>query len=76
MLRPYKFLVTPVIQQVDDNGDVVSEASPEQPDVIFGVQQLARYAEIFEEELAKREAATSNGVVRQSQPIQPTRQIG
>jgi hypothetical protein len=56
-LRPYKFLVIPVLQQLDDDGVVTGEAQPEHPDQVFGVQGLIEYAERFEQVLAEREAA-------------------
>src|SRR5215471_6332747 len=54
MYRPYKFLITAIIQEVDDEGRIVQELSTEQPAVAFGVDGLQRYAETFEMELAAK----------------------
>lgn len=66
-LRSYKFLVIPVLQQVGEDGTVVAEAQREQPDAVFGVDGLRRYAEGFEEALAQHlnaaRAATTDGAV-------------
>jgi hypothetical protein len=51
-LRPYKFLVVPVIQELDDDGNVVRELSSEQPQTVFGVDGLRRFADTFELDLA------------------------
>ena len=59
-LRTYKFLVIPVIQQLDEDGVVTAEVQPQQPDSVFGIRGLVAYAEGFEAVLAEREAA-SNG---------------
>ena len=50
-VRPYKFLVIPVIQAVDDNGNVVQEITPEQPVSIFGIDGLHKFADNFEAEV-------------------------
>lgn len=52
--RPYKFLIVPVIQEIDEDGNVVQEMSPEQPQTVFGVEGLRRFAETFELDLAAR----------------------
>jgi len=62
-LRPYKFLIIPVLQAVDDEGEVVTEVQPEQPDVVFGIGALTRYADGFEAAVAAQNAAQSNGQV-------------
>jgi len=74
MLRTYKFLVMPVIQETDDRDNVIGEVSPEQPDVVFGVRGLADYAEKFEAELATRNVSDTNGspIRQQQMPPQPT----
>jgi len=59
-LRTYKFVVMPVLQQVDELGVVVGELSPPQPDTLFGVDGLMRYAAGWEEALA-RHVAQMNG---------------
>jgi hypothetical protein len=46
--RPYKFLVVPVIQEVDEDGNVVRELSVEKPVVVFGLEGLSTYAATFE----------------------------
>jgi hypothetical protein len=58
-LRPYKFLVMPVVQKIDEHGVVVAEGQGEQPDVVFGVDGLRRYADGFEQTLAELEASTN-----------------
>lgn len=60
-LRTYKFLVTPVIQQVDEDDTVLAEVVPQQPDVVFGVEGLRSYADGFEEALTLQEARLKNG---------------
>lgn len=63
-LRSYKFLVQPVLQQVDDDGNVVAEVSGREPDVVFGTEGLLAYLEQFPETLARvqaRLAAEQNG---------------
>lgn len=60
-LRPYKFLVLAVLQQVDEGGNIIGEAQPQQPDAVFGVDGLARYAAGFEAALARHLDAQSNG---------------
>lgn len=52
--RPYKFLIVPVIQEVDEDGTVVQEMSPEQPQTVFGVEGLRVFADTFELDLAAR----------------------
>ena len=52
--RPYKFLIVPVIQEVDDEGNVISELTPDQPFPVFGVAGLHEYANKFEDDLEKR----------------------
>src|SRR5215471_13405274 len=72
-LRPYKFLVVSVVQQVDEDGTVLAEASTEEPDVCFGVAGLISYAESFEQILAAREAQMnggSNGKVEEGDGLQ------
>jgi len=61
MLRSYKFLVVPVVQQLDDDGNVTGEMQPERPDAVYGVAALAEYAERFEQVLAERETASNGG---------------
>lgn len=61
-LRTYKFLITPVIQIVDDDGKVTDEVTPQQPDAVFGVEALHSYADGWEEALTER-SARMNGVV-------------
>src|SRR5215469_12104875 len=60
-LRSYKFLILPVVQQLDDDGTVMGEGQTEQPDVAFGVRGLKEYAESFEMILAQREAEMNGG---------------
>jgi len=60
-LRTYKFLVVPVVQQVDEHGTVVAELQPPQPDNVFGVDGLHRYADGFEAKLAAQLAELQNG---------------
>lgn len=62
MLRTYKFLIMPVLQDVDDDGKVTGEAQPEQPDTVFGIDGLLGYAHQFEQVLTERTAA-GNGTM-------------
>jgi hypothetical protein len=57
VLRPYKFLIVPVIQEIDTDGNVTNEVQPQQPDTVYGLRGLHEYAEGFEAVLAEREAA-------------------
>jgi len=50
--RPYKFLVMPVIQEIDDDGNVIQEMTPEQPITVYGVEGLRNFADTFEVNLA------------------------
>lgn len=52
-LRPYKFLVMPILQAVVDDV-VIGERQPEQPDAVFGVDALRRYADGFEAAVAQQ----------------------
>lgn len=52
--RPYKFLVVPVIQEVDEDGNVIQEMSTQEPVTVFGLDGLRRYADTFELDLAAR----------------------
>lgn len=52
MFRPYKFLIVPVIQDVDEDGNVVQELSAENPTTVFGIDGLRRFADTFELDLA------------------------
>lgn len=63
--RPYKFLVTAVTQQVDDDGNVTGEATiasdPQgSPFVLFGTDALARWAEAFPTRLADVDSAKTS----------------
>jgi len=62
VLRPYKFLIVSVVQQVDEEGTVLAEASTEEPDVCFGIRGLINYAENFDQILAAREAQMNGGM--------------
>lgn len=55
--RPYKFLIVPVIQEVDEEGNVIQELQPEQPVTVFGVDGLRQFADTFELDLAARSNA-------------------
>lgn len=60
-LRAYKFLVMPVMQQIDEEGNVLGEAQPREPDVLFGVTALHQYADGVEAAIERKAAAMSNG---------------
>lgn len=64
-LRPYKFVVQAIVQQVDENGNVVGE-SPAEPVSIFGCEALSRWADDFPFELARVEAGKDGGVISSS----------
>jgi len=55
-LKPYKFAVTAIVQQVDSEGNIVGEVQSE-PVVIFGCAALEQWARDFPTKLA--EAGTS-----------------
>jgi hypothetical protein len=56
-IRPYKFLVMPVVQELDDDGNVLQEMSPEQPIAVFGIEGLHRFADSYEADLMARISA-------------------
>ena len=59
--RPYKFLVVPVVQELDEDENVVGESSPQQPEIVFGLDGLHRYADEFENNLNLKIATAMNG---------------
>ena len=61
MLRAYKFLIVPVLQQIDEDGHVSGELEPRSPDVAFGLDGLQAYVDGFEEALLAKEASILNG---------------
>lgn len=60
MIRPYKFQIVAICQEVNADGDVIAErpvASAEgQPVEVFGVNGLREFAETFEAKLRASEA--------------------
>lgn len=60
-MRPYKFVVQAVVQVVDGDGKVTGESAAD-PVTVFGVAELAEWAERFPDELAK--AGVADGVPR------------
>jgi len=50
-LRPYKFVVQAVVQEVDDEDNVTGEVIAE-PAIIYGVSSLEQWARDFPEKLA------------------------
>lgn len=58
--RTYKFMVVPVVQEVDDEGNVVSELTPEQPIAVFGIAGLHTFADNFEADLITRMQQSTN----------------
>lgn len=74
-LRPYKFLVMPVLQAVDPDGFVLTEVQPQQPDVIFGVEALARYADGFEAAVEAQNTAQMNGAGATVVPMPESRRV-
>ena len=55
-LRPYKFIVQAVVQQIDDDGNVTGEVNTE-PAVVFGVDALEQWARDFPQNLSKAKAS-------------------
>lgn len=55
-LRPYKFIVQAVVQQVDD--EVVTGEATLDPVVVFGCDQLADFAAAFPAKLAELDGVT------------------
>lgn len=49
-LRPYKFVVQAVVQELDGDDSVITE-HPAEPVQLFGCEQLIEYATTFEENL-------------------------
>jgi hypothetical protein len=60
-LRVYKFLIVPVMQEITDDGTVVAEVQPQNPDHVFGLDGLEKYAAGFNERLADIVAAQNGG---------------
>lgn len=61
--RPYKFQLVAIVQEVNDDGQVIGEATMqdgEQPITVYGVEALARFAQDFPVTLEKtrRQPAT------------------
>jgi len=69
MYRPYKFLIVPVIQEVDDDGVVVNELSPEQPISVFGIDGVHRFADGFEADLVAKTSQNGSSLVTPSREI-------
>lgn len=62
ILRPYKFLVVAVVQQVEDD-EVVGEqqiAAQGQPVEVFGVEALKRWADNFLASLTEEQLGRTN----------------
>lgn len=55
-LRAYKFLIVPVVQEVDEMDVVLTEHQTQQPDAVFGVEGLRVYAENFPQMLGRLQA--------------------
>ena len=53
-LKPYKFIVQAVVQQIDDDGNVRAELATE-PAVILGCDALKAWADDFPDKLAAAE---------------------
>ena len=71
-LRPYKFLIVPVLQQLDQAGNVTAEVQTEQLDTAFGVAGLLAYANGFEEALTRQGRQTMNDVTMETvEPAEP-----
>jgi len=51
-LKPYKFAVTAIVQQVDSEGNIVGEVQSE-PVVLFGCDMLEQWARSFPTKLAE-----------------------
>lgn len=68
-LRPYKFQLVATVQELDDDGDVVAEATiqqSQQPITVYGVQGLIKWAEGFPADLEEmsKERASETGSAR------------
>jgi len=55
-LKAYKFQIVPVLQQTGEDGQVVAEVQPEQPDTVYGIEGLQRYADGFEDAVNSQNA--------------------
>ena len=53
-IRPYKFIIIPVVQVLNDDGEVTGEQMPDaaHADTAFGVAGLLEYAQDFENNFA------------------------
>lgn len=63
-LRPYKFVIQAVCQQLDDDQEVVGERMTE-PVTVFSLEELVRWTEAFPARLA---AVNGNHAVAQQSP--------
>jgi len=52
--RPYKFVIVPVLQEVDEDDRVIRELAQQEPTTVFGIDGLHAFANSFEFELATR----------------------
>lgn len=55
-LRPYKFVVQAIAQEIAEDGTVVGEAEAS-PVVVYGCDALAKWADEFPGKLAEAETA-------------------
>lgn len=82
-IRPYKFEIVPIVQILDDDGEVIGEGTPAQfmppkgsPSVVYGCKNLETWAREFPEfieELQKRLdaiAAVDVSVVETDLPLE------
>lgn len=63
-MRPYKFLIVAVVQEVDDDGTVIAELRYDRqghPLEVFGVDGLRVFADSFEQQLADARSPSSVG---------------
>ena len=49
--RIYKFIIMPILQEVNDDGEVIQEVGPKEPTTVFGIAGVHKFADNFELEL-------------------------
>lgn len=55
-LRPYKFVVQAVVQELDQDGNVVAEHTTD-PATVYGCAQLVEWASVFPAKLSEAKPA-------------------
>ena len=71
MLRPYKFQIVAICQEINDDGEVTGEqliaGDGNQPIAVFGLDGLREFADNFEAKLREVQIGSDNSVSRAGQ---------